>query len=58
MSGHSSPTSRELGEGRAHFCPGREGEMPNDGIGSSLWRNVQAVKVGKDGGIEASVRAM
>jgi hypothetical protein len=32
--------------------------MPNDGIGSSLWRNVQAVKVRKDGGIEASVRAM
>lgn len=31
--------------------------MPNDGFGSSLWRNVQAVRLGKDGGIEAPVRA-
>ena len=31
--------------------------MPNDGFGSSLWKNVQAVKLGKDGGIEVPVRA-
>ena len=31
--------------------------MPNDGYGSSLWKNVQAVKLGKDGGIEVPVRA-
>jgi hypothetical protein len=31
--------------------------MPKDGFGSSLWKNVQAVKLGKDGGIEAPVRA-
>ena len=31
--------------------------MPNDGFGSSLWKNVQAVKLGKHGGIEAPVRA-
>lgn len=31
--------------------------MPNDGFGSSLWKNVQAVKLGKGGGIEAPVRA-
>lgn len=31
--------------------------MPDDGFGSALWKNVQAVKLGKDGGIEAPVRA-
>jgi hypothetical protein len=31
--------------------------MPEDGIGSALWKNVQAVKFGKDGGIEVPVRA-
>jgi hypothetical protein len=31
--------------------------MPSDGFGSSLWKNVQAVKFGKDGGIELPVRA-
>lgn len=31
--------------------------MPDDGFGSSLWRNIQAIKIGKDGGIEAPVRA-
>lgn len=31
--------------------------MPSDGFGSSLWKNVQAVKLGKDGGIEVPVRA-
>ena len=31
--------------------------MPNDGFGSSLWKNVQAVRLGKEGGIEAPVRA-
>jgi hypothetical protein len=31
--------------------------MPSDGFGSSLWKNVQAVKFGKDGGIEVPVRA-
>jgi hypothetical protein len=31
--------------------------MPNDGFGSSLWKNVQAVKLGKDGGIDIPVRA-
>lgn len=48
-----------LGCSRAgpHLGKGREGEMPNEGFGSSLWRNVQAVKLGKDGSIEAPVRA-
>ncbi|WP_406831996.1 hypothetical protein ABEG17_03995 [Pedococcus sp. KACC 23699] len=31
--------------------------MPDDGFGSSLWKNVQAVKLGEDGGIQAPVRA-
>jgi len=31
--------------------------MPDDGFGSALWKNVRAVKLGKDGGIEAPVRA-
>jgi hypothetical protein len=31
--------------------------MPIDGFGSTLWKNVQAVMLGKDGGIEAPVRA-
>ena len=31
--------------------------MPEDGFGSVLWRNVQAIKLGKDGGIDAPVRA-
>jgi hypothetical protein len=31
--------------------------MPDDGFGSGLWKNIQAVKFGKDGGIEAPVRA-
>lgn len=31
--------------------------MPDDGFGSALWKNVQAVKFGKDGGIDAPVRA-
>lgn len=31
--------------------------MPNDGFGSSLWKSVQGVKLGKDGGIEVPVRA-
>ena len=31
--------------------------MPDDGFGSALWKNVQAVRFGKDGGIEAPVRA-
>jgi hypothetical protein len=31
--------------------------LPNDGFGSGLWKNVQAIKLGKDGGIEAPVRA-
>jgi hypothetical protein len=31
--------------------------MRSDGFGSSLWKNVQAVKLGKDGGIEVPVRA-
>ena len=31
--------------------------MPNDGFGSSLWKHVQSVKLGTNGGIEAPVRA-
>jgi hypothetical protein len=31
--------------------------MPNKGFGSDIWKNVQAVRFGKDGGIEAPVRA-
>lgn len=31
--------------------------MAEKGFGSGLWKNVQAVKLGKDGGIEAPVRA-
>jgi hypothetical protein len=31
--------------------------MPVDGFGSNLWKNLQAVKLGDDGGIEAPVRA-
>lgn len=31
--------------------------MPDDGFGSELWKNLQSVKVGKDGGMEAPVRA-
>jgi hypothetical protein len=31
--------------------------MADDGFGSALWRNVQAVKLGKDGGLEVPVRA-
>ncbi len=31
--------------------------MPDDGFGSALWKNVQAVKFGKDGGIDVPVRA-
>jgi len=31
--------------------------MPDKGFGSDLWRNLQAIKLGKDGGIEAPVRA-
>ena len=31
--------------------------MPNGGFGSVLRKNVQAIKLGKDGGIEAPVRA-
>lgn len=31
--------------------------MPDDGFGSELWKNLQSVKFGEDGGIEAPVRA-
>lgn len=31
--------------------------MGNGGFGSDLWKNVQAVKLGRHGGIEAPVRA-
>ncbi|GAA4728699.1 hypothetical protein GCM10025782_29350 [Pedococcus ginsenosidimutans] len=31
--------------------------MPDNGFGSSLWKNVQAVKLGRDGGLEVPVRA-
>jgi hypothetical protein len=31
--------------------------MPENGFGSELWRNVQAVKLGPDGEIQAPVRA-
>lgn len=31
--------------------------MPDKGFGSDLWRNLQAIKLGKDGGIAAPVRA-
>jgi hypothetical protein len=31
--------------------------MPDEGFGSDLWKNVQAIKLGQDGGIEAPVRA-
>lgn len=31
--------------------------MTDDGFGSGLWKNLQSVKLGKDGGIEAPVRA-
>ena len=29
----------------------------SQGFGEGLWKNVQAIKLGKDGGIEAPVRA-
>ena len=31
--------------------------MANDGFGSELWKNVQSIKLGKKGEIEAPVRA-
>lgn len=31
--------------------------MAKDGFGSELWKSVQAVRFGKDGGIEVPVRA-
>lgn len=31
--------------------------MPDDGFGSGLWKNVQSIKFGRDGGIEVPVRA-
>ncbi|HEY3528150.1 MAG TPA: hypothetical protein VGK78_03295 [Nocardioides sp.] len=31
--------------------------MADEGFGSSLWKNVEAIKLGQDGGIEAPVRA-
>ncbi len=31
--------------------------MSKGGFGSDLWKNVSAIKLGKDGGIEAPVRA-
>lgn len=31
--------------------------MADDGFGSGIWKNLQAVRLGKDGGIEAPVRA-
>ena len=31
--------------------------MADEGFGSDLWKNVQAIKLGDDGGIEAPVRA-
>lgn len=31
--------------------------MADDGFASGLWKNVQAIKLGQDGGIEAPVRA-
>jgi hypothetical protein len=31
--------------------------MPDGGFGSALWKNVQAIKLGQDGGIDAPVRA-
>jgi hypothetical protein len=31
--------------------------MPEQGFGAGLWRNVRAIKLGPDGGIEAPVRA-
>jgi hypothetical protein len=31
--------------------------MPDKGFGADLWKNVQAIRLGKDGGIEAPVRA-
>jgi hypothetical protein len=31
--------------------------MAEQGFGSGLWKNVQAIRLGKDGGIEAPVRA-
>ena len=31
--------------------------MPDDGFGSDLWKNLQSVNFGEDGGIEAPVRA-
>lgn len=31
--------------------------MPDHGFGSSIWKNAQAVRFGKDGGLHAPVRA-
>ncbi len=31
--------------------------MPDEGFGSALWKNLQAVQFGRDGGIEVPVRA-
>jgi hypothetical protein len=31
--------------------------MPDKGFGADLWKNLQAIKLGRDGGIEAPVRA-
>jgi hypothetical protein len=31
--------------------------MANDGFGSELWKNVQSIRFGKDGEIEAPARA-
>ena len=31
--------------------------MPDEGFRSDLWKNLQSVKLGSDGGIEAPVRA-
>ena len=31
--------------------------MPDDGFGAELWKNLQSVKLGEDGGIEVPVRA-
>jgi hypothetical protein len=31
--------------------------MPDDGFGADLWKNLQGIKLGHDGGIEVPVRA-
>jgi hypothetical protein len=31
--------------------------MPDEGFGAGLWKNVRAIRLARDGGIEAPVRA-